>query len=170
MDEDIHTKEVYAHFGLAIYEAQVLEHGIVNSLVYCDLIPSKAKAVNTKEEWASLFDAFMDSHFETTLGRMIKALKTVFPITLELEENLSESLKLKNWLVHHYFKDRVHLFLSFAGRNEMILELSRANDLFEKTDRELVTLIKPIRQRYGFRDDIIQKNYAEYITDNTPKI
>jgi hypothetical protein len=38
MDKDEHHKEVYAHFGLAVFTAQVLEHGIVNALVLCDLI------------------------------------------------------------------------------------------------------------------------------------
>ena len=31
-NEDEHTKEVYARFGLAVYYAQVLEHGLVNAL------------------------------------------------------------------------------------------------------------------------------------------
>lgn len=170
MDEDLHHKEVYAHFGLAIYGAQVLEHGIVNALVYCDLIPKNAKAVKNKEEWTSLFDAFMDGHFEKTLGRMIKMLKTVFPITPEFDEQLAESLALRNYLAHHYFKDRIHLFLTVDGREEMISELSRAHDIFSKTDHQLETLVKPIRERYGFTDEVLQKAYAEFIRENAPKI
>lgn len=170
MDEELHHKEVYAHFGLAIYGAQVLEHGIINALVYCDLIPSKSKVAKTKEEWAALFDTFMDGHFEKTLGGMIKTIKTVLPVSPELEANLAESLALRNWLAHHYFKDRIHLFLSAAGREEMISELSRAHDLFTKTDRELESLVKPIRERYGFTDDVLETAYAEFIAENTPKI
>jgi hypothetical protein len=37
---DEHVKTVYAHFGLAVYLAQVLEHGLVNALVFVDLLPS----------------------------------------------------------------------------------------------------------------------------------
>jgi len=39
MEDGEHIKEVYAHFGLAIYLAQVLEHGIVNALVCADFVP-----------------------------------------------------------------------------------------------------------------------------------
>ena len=35
-----HYKTVYAHFGAAMYFAQCLEHGLVNALVYLDLIPN----------------------------------------------------------------------------------------------------------------------------------
>ena len=33
-EENTHIKEVYAQFGLAVYYAQVLEHGMVNALVF----------------------------------------------------------------------------------------------------------------------------------------
>lgn len=39
-DEDDHVKEVYARFGLAVYHAQELEHGLVNAPVVLGLIPS----------------------------------------------------------------------------------------------------------------------------------
>jgi len=170
MNEDLHHKEVYAYFGLAIYQAQVLEHGIVNALVYCDLIPNKAKTVKSKEEWAALFDTFMDGHFEKTLGKMIRTLKTTFPITTELESKLAESLKLRNFLAHHYFKDRIHLFLSYEGREQMIRELSRAHEQFENTDSELEALIKPIREKHGFTDRVLQMAYDDFLNENSPKI
>lgn len=170
MDEDLHHKEVYAYFGLAMYQAQVLEHGIVNALVYCDLIPNKAKIVKSKEEWATLFDTFMDSHFEKTLGRMIKALKITFPIAVELESKLTESLRLRNLLAHHYFKDRIHLFLSHEGREQMIGELSRAHEQFESTDSELELLIRPIREKHGFTDKVLQMAYEDFVNENPPKI
>ena len=33
-DDNYHTREVYANFGLAVYHAQVLEHGVVNLLTF----------------------------------------------------------------------------------------------------------------------------------------
>lgn len=56
MDDGEHIKEVYAYFGLAIYLAQVLEHGIVNALVCADLVPRRAGQVTSNEQWASEFD------------------------------------------------------------------------------------------------------------------
>jgi len=103
----------------------------------------------------------MDGHFDKTLGKMIKTLKTTFPITTELESKLAESLKLRNFLAHHYFKDRIHLFLSHEGREQMIGELSRAREQFEGTDSELEILMKPIREKHGFTDKVLQMAYDE---------
>ena len=50
MDEDEQHKEIYAHFGLAIFTAQVLEHGIVNALVCCDLIPNRRRQFDSQED------------------------------------------------------------------------------------------------------------------------
>lgn len=44
-DEDEHVKEVYARFGLAVYFAQVLEHGLVNALVILFLLPRKLQQI-----------------------------------------------------------------------------------------------------------------------------
>lgn len=48
-DENYHTREVYANFGLAIYCAQVLKHGVVNLLTLAKISPNLAA---TKEMFA----------------------------------------------------------------------------------------------------------------------
>ena len=71
---DEHFKTVYAHFGLAMYLAQVLEHGLVNALVYVDLLPSRAGKPLLRKQWESEYDSFTAGHFQTTLGKMIHSL------------------------------------------------------------------------------------------------
>jgi hypothetical protein len=41
-DENYHTREGYAHFGLAVYHAQALEHGVVNLLTIAKIFPDPA--------------------------------------------------------------------------------------------------------------------------------
>jgi hypothetical protein len=77
---DEHVKTVYAHFGLAVYLAQVLEHGLVNALVCAELFPRHAGKTITKKEWEADFDAFMNQQFEQTLGRLIRGLKSATSI------------------------------------------------------------------------------------------
>lgn len=50
-DEYDHVKEVYARFGLAVYFAQVLEHGLVNALVILDLIPARCHLARSRDQW-----------------------------------------------------------------------------------------------------------------------
>ena len=150
-----HIREVYAHFGLAVYLAQVLEHGLVNAMVYLDLFPSNGRKVRTPAEWAERVDSFMDGHFENTLGRMVKNLRTVTQVPDDLENLLSQSLKKRNWLVHEYFRVKAADFMSASGRDLMIAELEQAQGLFAAADRRLEAVVKPIREKYGHTDELL---------------
>jgi len=163
-DEDEHVKEVYAHFGLAVYFSQVLEHGLVNALVFSDLLPRRAGHPMPKEEWFKEFDAFMDQHFETTLGKMIRGLKNVISVPQNLESLLAEALKKRNFLAHHYFKDRSTEFMTKIGRDKMILELQEARTLFEHADDKLEEVVRPLRVRFGLTDEQFAKHFEDYKT------
>src|SRR5690554_5485570 len=85
------TRDVYAHFGLAMYLAQCLEHGIANALVFADLIPKRAKHPSSREQWHGDFDAFMESKFQATLGRLVGQLREVASLDSQLEETLRQA-------------------------------------------------------------------------------
>lgn len=155
-------KEVYAQFGLAIYLAQVLEHGIGNALVYSSLIPSNVGKVRSALEWHEKFDQFLGLHFEKTLGRMISTLKAEIATTSNLESLLSEALRKRNWLAHHYFRERSDDFMNEAGRTKMIAELEEAQTLFSLADEVLETITKPLREKYGFTDERLEQFFDEY--------
>lgn len=157
------VKTVYAHFGLAMYLAQVLEHGLVNTLMFLDLLPSRAGKPVPRKQWEAEFDSFMQRHFETTLGRMIRALQDVAPVPPQLEAVLTEALKKRNFLAHHYFRERAEQFMSYEGREEMISELKHAQTLFEAADAKLTEVCKPVREEYGFTDERLSEFFAEYL-------
>jgi len=62
LEDDYLVRETYAHFGLAVYWGQVLEHGIVNAMVVLQLPP---RSTFTRDD----VDAFMDKEFKNTLGK-----------------------------------------------------------------------------------------------------
>lgn len=156
-DDGEHIKEVYAQFGLAVYLAQVLEHGLVNALLLLELIPSRGRVVRTREEWEAEFDSFRDKHFETTLGKMIHNLKSVTEVAPELGSLLREALTRRNWLAHHYFRERAVEFMSDGGREEMLVELQDAHDLFEKAERRLDEIVEPLRRKYGLTEERLKQ-------------
>jgi hypothetical protein len=161
MDDGEHIKEVYAHFGLSIYLAQVFEHGIVNALVYADLVPRRAGKVSSKEQWASEFDIFMEGNFEHTLGKLIKIFQNHVTTPVALEQTLKETLKLRNFLAHGFFRERAVEFVSFQGREKMLKELERAQQQFERADKELEAVVRPFRLKIGFTDERLEKAYEE---------
>jgi hypothetical protein len=164
MEEDSlseEVKEIYANFGLAIYQAQCLEHGLVNALVFLDHIPNKRKFATSAAEWADSVDSFMESKFEHTLGRMIRELGLVTAVDAGLQDLLSQALKRRNWLAHGYFKDRANEFLTEKGRAQMLLELNESQELLASADAALELAMKPAMERIGLTDEVLAATYAK---------
>ncbi len=152
MDKNEHVKEVYAHFGLSIYLAQVLEHGIVNTFIFLELIP------RTKGKWkVDEFDAYLNGEFEKTLGRLINKLRSLTSISDDLETTLHSALEKRNWLAHHYFRERSSQFMSEFGRNSMIQELQECQKLFNHADETLGAVLTPLRLKFGVTDSKIDE-------------
>jgi hypothetical protein len=155
------VKDIYANFGLAIYQAQCLEHGLVNALVFLDLIPNQRRLAKSATEWAELVDSFMDSKFEFTLGRMIRALKDVTAVDPNLQEHLSVALSKRNWLAHDYFRERAEAFLTESGREAMLAELEASQAIFCQADEALEAAVKPAREKVGLTDEVLAATYAK---------
>jgi hypothetical protein len=101
MNRDELVKEVYAHYGLAMYLSQVLEHGIVNALIFIDFVPSNMHKYKHRTLWEKHLDEFSAQHFKTTLGKMINNLKKHIAIEADFEEMLTKALETRNYLAHH---------------------------------------------------------------------
>ena len=160
--EEEQVRDVYAHFGLAVYLAQCLEHGIANALVFADLIPQKADHFPAREQWDEDFDAFMGSKFQATLGRLIEQLREVTQIEPDLEALLKRALQRRNWLAHHYFRERAEALVSQEGRRAMLEELQEAQQLFQKVDAMLFEVVRPIRERFGITDQVLEEWMQRY--------
>lgn len=156
------VREVYARFGLAIYSAQCLEHGLVNAFLYLHLIPSKMPLSRSKE-WEDEVDSFTSKHFEHTLGRMIKDLEKFTNVSPSLSKKLSEALKIRNWLAHDYFRERAREFLSSEGRMSMIKELDDATSTMNAADAELSLTLDPMLKKYGITEELIAKVSEEML-------
>lgn len=158
-----HVKTVYAHYGLALYLAQVLEHGLANTLMWAELLPRQAGKPVLKKEWEAEFDAFMHEQFQQTLGRLIRELKNATAVPENLESLLTEALERRNFLAHHFFRERAESFMSHEGREAMIEELKQAQRLFDDADQLLTTVAKPLRERYGLTDERLQPSVDKYL-------
>ena len=157
-----HVKEVYAKFGLAVYLAQVLEHGLANALVSAELIPRRAFKSVPKEQWEIEFSALLDLQFQQTLGRLIHSLKKATTVPVDLEILLTEALEKRNFLTHHFFRERAEVFMSHEGREQMIAELQSAQKLFEHADERLCAVERPLREKYGLSDKKLKPYMDEY--------
>lgn len=159
MDDDDLVRETYAHFGLAVYWGQVLEHGLVNAMVVLQLPP---RSTFTRDD----VDPFMDRQFKNTLGKMIHNLTDMTAIPVDLEDLLTRALKTRNWLCHHYFRERAVDFMNNDGRTKMIAELEECRELLIAADRCLSATVKPIADSCGLTEVKMQMAYAEFCREN----
>ena len=156
VDRGKQFKEVCAHYGAAMYFAQVLEHGIANALMFLDLIP-KSKAGYTPEE----HDAFFEGQFAKTLGNLIKSLKAVAELPDDLEAALLKSKERRAYLAHHFFRDAaddVHL----SNYEKLLLQLEEHRAFFQNTDTKLQAFVEPVMVRYGFTNTLLDQIVNEY--------
>ena len=165
-NEEEHVKEVYARFGLAVYFAQVLEHSLVNALVILDLIPSQRYLVRSRDDWKAKVDAFMDHNFQATMGRLMKNLREVTEIDAELEQLLNDALSKRNWLIHHFFRERAKKFMSSDGREQMLCEIDECRELFYTADKRLETIVEPLRRKAGITDELLERVYQRLLTES----
>lgn len=161
--KDEHVKTVYAYFGLAQYLAQVLEHGLANALMCAELLPRRAGKPVPRKHWEAEFDLFMNQQFEQTLGRLIRGLGKATSVPTDLEGLLTDALKTRNFLAHHFFRERAESFMSRDGRDKMIEELERAQKLFDAADERLTEVTKPLREKYGLTDERLKPLEQDYL-------
>ena len=162
-DKDEHVKNVYAHFGLAIYFAQVLEHALVNTMICAELLPQRAGKPESKGERETEFDAFVNEKYQQTLGRLIRALKNATSIPPDLESVLTEALEKRNFLAHHYFRERAEEFMSWSGRERMIEELQGAQENLDDTATRITAVERPLREKYGLTDELLRPGEEKYL-------
>ncbi len=165
-DEGAQVKEVFAYFGRAYYEAGVLEAGLAIALMQIDFLgrirdqylADQGKSFD-RAHYETEFDRFMENQHAQTLGNLIKRVSALPDLSGSLKERLREAKKRRDFLGHHYFRERAVEFSTRAGRDKMIAELHEDGDMFEAIDGELYAELAPVREKLGMNG----KRFQEYL-------
>ncbi|HVB57989.1 MAG TPA: hypothetical protein VNE63_16390 [Candidatus Acidoferrales bacterium] len=155
--ESEHIREVYAHFGLAMYLAQNLERGLAMLL-----------AVIGKGEMSTAwdYDAALAESFQSTFGALVTRFGEVAASDYqELYGQLERAVESRNDLAHHYFWDRALQFSSTKGRENMIEELTTLGKHFESLDAKLTRLTRDITEQKGLSKESLRISIRKAMTD-----
>jgi hypothetical protein len=136
------TREVYAYFGLAMYTAQVLEHGMANLIAWTDL---SSKGYAEPGEIDNVYEKLFRETFGVLRSRLAERRQDID----YLEGKLKGALALRNFLTHHYFRERASAAMHEDGKRRMIAELKKAQELFGELDAELETFTRQAVERLG---------------------
>jgi hypothetical protein len=152
------VKEVYAYYGLAMYQAQCLEFQLCILLTIQNILLRKNV---TRQQ----YDELLGGASQKTLGNLISNLRKVIVVPDNLEFNLKEALSKRNWLVHHYFRDRAVQFCKAEGRKLMIDELDKIIDRFENLDNQLTVWAYNLARKLNVTEEKVRKIAEDMLKD-----
>ncbi|WP_157563014.1 hypothetical protein [Micromonospora chokoriensis] len=156
-DEEPDVKTTFAHFGLAYYQACVLEHEIVNLL-------SVARIVEARRDAERLLSDPWDEKFKKTMGALIKQLEPNLGADPELAADLTEALRQRNYLAHTFWRERADDFADDSGRAQMIAFLIEARRTFESVNERLtLALGTPLLREWGVTPAAVDAWYRNTI-------
>jgi len=159
--ENEEIKEVYARYGLAMYEAQCVEKALAI------LLASRYEPQNIHRY---AYDERLNGNLNLTYGRLVEKFVALATEESELGETLRQTVEPRNWLAHRYFWDRVVEFQNHEGRIKMITELQELVDLFEKMDDRISQLTEDWMKEKGVsEEDIFAFTEKMVVTGETPE-
>lgn len=157
-DDSIQIREVYSRYGLAMYQAQVLEHGMVNAVIIARMLPTM-RSHPDRSAWEDAFDQAYDVELAKTFGNMLRALEPL-DLPAMLLKRLQAAKVERDRLAHRFFREHDEHFLSASGRTLMIGECEDAIELFSRIDADLEELMRPQRERFGITNDWVDELLA----------
>lgn len=160
-EESVQIREVYSRYGLAMYQAQVLEHGMVNAVIVARMLPTMHGHPD-RVAWEEAFDRAYDTELAKTFGNMLHALAAV-----GLPDDLMDKLRIakveRDRLAHRFFREHDEAFLGRSGRTAMIAECERAIEAFAAVDADLEEFMRPQRERHGITAEWVEGHLADAI-------
>ena len=142
-------RQVYAKYGVAMYYAQVLEHGLANFIV-------ASRAGETGIDPQRLWDEL----FAMTMGQQMRQALMEAELSNTLIDRLKRALRIRNVLAHHYFRERAEQMLSVHGRISMLDELEDMRAELEATDNALEPITHRLLEAKGVSRAMLEAELA----------
>ena len=135
--------KVYAHFGKAAHEAQLLELEVGNVILNIILSLKKNQKLTAEEQQS--FQKIMDDINKSTLGKLFNHIKQIYNLDKDVISPITSILDKTNekrtYLIHRFFAFHNFAIFSSNARQEMIEELISLTKEFQ-AGRYLVTIIE----------------------------
>lgn len=142
-DVDDQHREVFARFGLAVYMAQVFEHGAVNLLCVLDMAEGRLTS-------ADEVDAHFDQLFADMLGKHVRRLTNRGTLERADLDLCTRALAARNRLAHRYWREEIVSMATEAGRQRMVDDLDAGRALFQGAIEALDRVLFAVGAALGF--------------------
>jgi len=135
--------------GLALLNAQALEYSIVTLFAINKLL--------IDGKWSKDIRNLMKSKYKQTLGKLLNDVSKKIKLKSDLESRLFEALKMRNWVVHNYFREFAPVIASNIIRDKATKKLYKTALFFEQVSDEINEINFKLMQQSGRSgEDIIE--------------
>lgn len=145
---------VYAEFGAAVHDTQVLEFGLVLLMA---LATRYDDAVFDKNAVASLSSAQAGQ----TIGELFRAVRKKEHFTSPERKAIHKAIRLRNDLVHRFMVDKVEQLFTDAGRQALATELQAIRKAVQYADGIIASLIDRYLSEHGASLDDLREYAAD---------
>ncbi len=142
--EEDQYKDVLAHFGAAACRVSYFEPILTNILLLHARLSSKAP---TGKDLEKMEEEFQKKKY--TLGSLIRDAQAVVAIPDITEKMMNEALRLRNYLMHHFFRDNAFEFSTEPGRKRMVVKLQKIGATVLTANRMVTDLGMKLAQHLG---------------------
>jgi hypothetical protein len=161
MPEQAELTPIYAEFGAAVHDTQVLEFGLV-------LLMALATRYDDAHFTSEAVRALASAHAGQTLGEIFKAVRKKEYFTSPERKAIHKAIRLRNELVHRFMVDKVEQILSPEGRHALLEELHGIREAVQAADRIIASLLDRYLEEYGTSLEELQ-DYASDLFQDDPE-
>jgi hypothetical protein len=145
---------IYAEFGAAVHDTQVLEFGLV-------LLMALATRYDDAHFTPEAVMALSSSQAGQTLGELFRAVRKKEYFTSPERKSIHKAIRLRNDLVHRFMVHKVEQFLSPEGRAALLDEIRGIRGAVQSADRIIASLIDRYLEEYGTSLEELQDYASE---------
>ena len=140
--EQAELAPVYAEFGAAIHDTQVLEFGLV-------LLMALATRYGDASFDSKAVRTLSSSQAGKTIGELFRAVRKKEHFTSPERKAIHKAIRLRNDLVHRFMVDKVEQLLTDEGRRDLVQEIQAIRRAVQYADGIIASLIDRYLEEYG---------------------
>jgi len=158
MPEQAELAPVYAEFGAAVHDTQVLEFGLM-------LLMALATRYEDADFGSSAVESLSSVDAGKTVGELFRAVRKKEHFTSPERKAIHKAIRLRNDLVHRFMVQKVEALLTAEGRQGLLGEIRGIRQAVQRGDRIVASLIDRYLEEYGTSLDELQDYASDLFED-----
>ncbi|GAA4384481.1 hypothetical protein [Hymenobacter koreensis] len=160
LSEEEQTKEIYAHYGLALYFGQAAEQQVAHMLIFDKLFQVKPE---TGEQYTALFEEYAAA--AKPAGILAIETQMAYQLADQDRDELQQVLMLREYMAGTYFKIHAALVLQPEGKRKLLTDFSAVQNRSRALHARLQQYQREYVERTGVEPELMQQTWATVVRD-----